>query len=148
MSMRAVLLAALLAAAAPVQAQEHSDLGGEVQTRAVGERAEQGKTLHPFPPGERKMLRDESAHRMSDDMDSIDAFGVDNGERIASHALDRQRPVSTCVGPDAAIVEGDEPECGREAIDLWTPAPAHDADALNGEHARAGSGHDVRHVAV
>jgi hypothetical protein len=63
----------------------------------------------------------------------LDSLGVEDGDSVSSHPLDRQTAGPAWRGADAAIVEGDHPIPLRERFDLRVPAVAGDADALDAE---------------
>ena len=84
---------------------------------------------------ERQPLRDDTTHRVSDDVAGIPANGLHKCGGIIGHLLDRKGFASgRCALADAPVVKGQQPVIGSESIHLRLPAVANDADSLNEQH--------------
>ena len=63
----------------------------------------------------RDHLGDHAAHREPEQVDLIEAEGADEGDGVARHLLDRRRR-GPAGGADTAVVEGDDPMLGGDAV--------------------------------
>jgi hypothetical protein len=105
-------------------------LAGEQSSRGV-EVGDPGDLVDAFAPGRagsgddhlahelrllvRDHLGDHAAHGEPEQVDLIEAEGPDEGHGVARHLLDRLRR-GPAGGADTAIVEGDDPMLGSDAV--------------------------------
>ena len=82
-------------------------------------------------------LRDHAAHRRADDVRRRDAFGVEHGQRVVRHLLERVGPRRGAGVPDTAVVGREAPVVPAEGHALEGPAAGVGAEALDQENRRA-----------
>src|SRR5262249_18397076 len=79
--------------------------------------------------------RDDAAHRVTDDVNALEARGVGDRPGVGRHLLDRDRAAAELALAHATVVERDEPIAVAQPFDLRPPALAGDADARDQQHA-------------
>ena len=82
-------------------------------------------------------LRDHAAHRRADDVGRLDAFGVEDGQRVVRHLIERVGPRRAAGVPDTAVVGREAPVVPAERHPLERPAAGIGAEALDQEDRRA-----------
>ena len=70
-------------------------------------------------------------------MGPVDALGVEHGERVEGHLLERVRPGRAVAAPGAPVVDGVAAVAAAEGQPLEGPAPGVGAEALDHEQRRA-----------
>ena len=78
-------------------------------------------------------LRDHAAHRRADDVRRRDAFGVEHGQRVVRHLLERVGPGRGTGVPDTAVVRREAAVVPAERHALERPAARVGPQALDQE---------------
>jgi aminopeptidase len=80
---------------------------------------------------------------MTGQVERLDAEHIDDRQCIGGHCFDGERSGAARAATEAAIVGGHDRELAAERIDLWPPALADDARALQQEYGGPFPGHGV-----
>ena len=95
--------------------------------------ARQHQASQPLRMLDGEKLRDDATHRRTHDMGALHVFGIEHGDRVVRHLVERERMRGPTAPTDTAIVDGDATEPASERHALERPAPRVRAKPLEHE---------------